>query len=98
MTKTTNAAEIRPRVSEADLEAALVAFVSGLSPDAKGAVTAQSPLLGSGLLDSLGILELTTFLSDTYGVEIADEDFTPETFASIQSLARLAHWKLSQVR
>lgn len=82
--------------SENEIRDALVDFVANLAPDAKGAVTPQSALLGSGLLDSLGILQLTTFLSDTYGVEIEDEDFTPETFATIESLAAFAAGKLAR--
>ncbi|MGF1648978.1 MAG: acyl carrier protein [Hyphomicrobiaceae bacterium] len=46
-----------------------------------------TPLLASGALDSLAVLQLMMFLGDTYGIEIRDEDFTPETFATVGSLA-----------
>lgn len=45
-------------------------------------------LLESGILDSLGILQLVTFLGDEFGVEVGDEDFVAENFETIGSLAR----------
>ncbi len=52
-------------------------------------LTADSPLLNSGILDSLGILQLMTHLAETLQVEIGDEDFVPGNFETIGSLARL---------
>lgn len=45
-------------------------------------------LLESGILDSLGILQLVTFLGDELGVEVSDEDFVAENFKTVGSLAR----------
>lgn len=59
-------------------------------------LTPETPLLGSGLLDSLSILQLTMFLSDRWGIEISDEDFTPENFATIGSLVALVEGKLGE--
>jgi acyl carrier protein len=44
------------------------------------------PLLESGLVDSLGILELVNFMTDTFGIAVSDEDLQPENFNSIDSL------------
>lgn len=52
----------------------------------------QTPLLSSGLLDSLGVLQLVAFLDEELGVEIRDEDFSEENFATIGALlALIAH-------
>ena len=45
------------------------------------------PLLESGALDSLGILHLMMFLAEEYQLEVEDEDFTPENFATASTLA-----------
>lgn len=45
-------------------------------------------LLESGILDSLGILQLVTFLGDELNVEVSDEDFVAENFETIGSLSR----------
>jgi acyl carrier protein len=60
---------------------------------ATGAIESETPLLGSGLLDSLGIIQLTTYLGEELGVEIADDDFTEENFATVGSLARFVERK-----
>ena len=43
-------------------------------------------LLESGIVDSLGILEIVNFVTEQFGVEITDEDLQPENFDSITSL------------
>jgi len=47
----------------------------------------DAPLLESGIVDSLGILELVTFVTETFGVTVSDEDLQPENFSSIRQLA-----------
>lgn len=40
-------------------------------------------LLATGLVDSHGVMELVAFLEERYGISIADDDLTPENFASL---------------
>ncbi|PPD43349.1 MAG: hypothetical protein CTY15_09960 [Methylocystis sp.] len=58
-------------------------------------VSAQTQLLASGLLDSLGILHLVAFLAEELGVEIGDEDFSEENFATVGALLALVARKRS---
>lgn len=58
---------------------------------------AQTPLLDSGVLDSLGILQLTTRIEQVFGIEVTDEDFVPENFATVGSLARYVGTRLAAV-
>lgn len=62
---------------------------------AAGPLNGETRLLTSGLLDSLGILELTTFMSSHFRIEILDEDFTSENFDTIGDLARFIERKQS---
>ena len=59
----------------------------------QGTLDDRSPLLDSGIVDSLGILELVQFLVDRYGIEVTDEDLMPDNFQSIESLARFVEAK-----
>lgn len=45
-----------------------------------------TPLLEGGTIDSLGILELTSFLDERLGIEIADDDFEPGNFETFGRL------------
>ena len=58
-------------------------------------LTAQTPLLDSGVLDSLGILQLTTRIEQVFGIEVTDEDFVPENFATVGALARYVGARLA---
>ncbi|WDZ83832.1 acyl carrier protein [Micromonospora cathayae] len=40
-------------------------------------------------LDSLGFVELRVQCEDQFGVQISDEDFTPEAFQSVRTVADL---------
>ncbi len=53
----------------------------------------DAALLDSGAIDSLGLLDVVAFLEDEMGVEIDDDDMTPENFASINELARFVERK-----
>ena len=40
-------------------------------------------LLAQGIIDSLGILKLVTFLEERFGIETTDDDLVPENFATL---------------
>jgi acyl carrier protein len=77
-----------PAPTRADVADALRRFVLEHFPAARQSELADdAPLLESGIVDSLGILELVTFVTETFGVTVSDEDLQPENFRSIHALA-----------
>jgi acyl carrier protein len=52
-------------------------------------------LLGRGVIDSMGILELISFLTEEFGIEIADEDITEANLGTLQALARFVATRLA---
>jgi acyl carrier protein len=46
----------------------------------------STPLLESGVLDSLSILKLVLFLEEQFGIVVAPEDVIPENFATIDTI------------
>ena len=57
-------------------------------------VDAGTPLLQSGAIDSLGFLELMTFLSDEFGIVLEDEDFDASNLETAGKLADFVERKL----
>src|ERR671926_263493 len=60
-------------------------YVSG------GAELASDPeydLLESGIVDSMGVIELTSFIEQELGVAVEAEDIVPDNFRSIGSMTR----------
>jgi acyl carrier protein len=45
-------------------------------------------LLSSGLIDSLGILKLVSFIEDRFGIEVPGEDVVYENFCSVEAMTR----------
>ena len=44
-------------------------------------------LIESGVLDSTGVVEMVTFLEESFGILVDDEDLTSENLDSIERLA-----------
>jgi acyl carrier protein len=51
------------------------------------ALAPEEDLLGSGIVDSLGILRLVAFIEEQFGVQVPDEDVVFENFQSIHAMA-----------
>jgi len=47
----------------------------------------EDSFLGTGLIDSLGIVQLVSFVESQYGVKVPDTDLLPENFDSVAKLA-----------
>jgi acyl carrier protein len=46
-----------------------------------------TPLLDTGLLDSLGILDVVAFVEQKFGIILGDEDLVPENFQTVEHLS-----------
>lgn len=53
----------------------------------------DDPLLDSGLLHSLGILELVEFIEGEFDIVFADDEVAAEVFASVTTLAAFVRRK-----
>lgn len=51
-------------------------------------------LIGAGVIDSTGVLELIGFLEERYAIQIADEEVLPENLDSIESIGRFVAGKV----
>ncbi|MCD6395622.1 MAG: acyl carrier protein [Planctomycetes bacterium] len=59
-----------------------------------GQLTNETSFLDSGIIDSTGILELITFLEETYNITIADDELTPENLDSLNNVAKFIKQKI----
>jgi acyl carrier protein len=77
-----------------EVEDSIVAYLRGKSGHMPSVqIDGATPLLGSAILDSLGILELMMFLSESFDIEIEDLDFDPSNFESVSHLATFVRQK-----
>ena len=50
---------------------------------------AEEPLISSGLIDSMSLVDVAILVEDTYGVHIDDTELNAETFDTLAQLAEL---------
>ncbi|HUF91897.1 MAG TPA: acyl carrier protein [Candidatus Limnocylindria bacterium] len=70
-----------------DLHRKVRTFIDARFAGARGKGDEES-LLESGVIDSLGVLELAGWVGDTCNVELTDDDLHPDNFDSVSSLVR----------
>lgn len=46
-------------------------------------------LMANGVIDSLGIFRLVTFLEENFGVRVGDEEITAENLSSVDTIEQL---------
>ncbi len=61
-------------------EVAVEHDIKSLAPD--------EDLLGSGIIDSMAVLKLVTFIEQTFGIKVKDEDIVPENFQNLNSIVK----------
>lgn len=80
-------ATLAPTLNEQDVRSQLRGWILEHSK-APGRVelTDQTPILETGLVSSLDIVELVLFVEELLGEEIETDEIEPEVFASVDSL------------
>ncbi len=49
----------------------------------------DDPLVGSGLVDSMAMMQIVVYLEERYGIDFAASGFDPERLASMASIVAL---------
>jgi acyl carrier protein len=58
----------------------------------------DSFFIEEGIIDSIGVLELTAFIEETFHFRVEDEELVPENFDSINNLVVYVNSKLTDKR
>ncbi len=61
-----------------------------------GDLDESQSLIALGVLDSIAVLSLVTFLEDAFGIAVDDDDVTPENLDTIANLAAFVARKRGQ--
>jgi len=64
-----------------------------LAKQDEGQLAEDASLLGEGIVDSTGILELIEHLEKTYGITVLDEEMTADNLDSIAKIAEFVRRK-----
>lgn len=59
-------------------------------------LTSDTPLIETGIIDSMGVVELVEFLEDEFDIEVDDEEIVPENVNSIGALVHFTERKQAE--
>jgi acyl carrier protein len=76
-----------PAAGPPEVETAVLGYLARRFP-ALRPLHDDTPLLESGAIDSLGILELMTFVAERFGIALDDADFDPENLGTPSRLVQ----------
>lgn len=79
----------------ADLEESVRSFLARETRTPATSITRDTPLVSSGLLDSVGLVRLATLLERRLGIRIPDRDVTVEHFDTLGRIAAYAERRTS---
>ncbi|MDH5830039.1 acyl carrier protein [Luteimonas sp. M1R5S18] len=68
-------------------------FIATTFPSDGGDPPADMDLLEGGIIDSIGVLTIVTWLEETFGFVVEDEDVVPENLGSIAGITAYAERK-----
>jgi acyl carrier protein len=77
-----------------DRERRIRDFVVSSYPVDPGDLRPDTPLVAPGLIDSMGIVEVVSFLEREFGIRVAGEEVSEEHFASVEKIAAFVDRKL----
>lgn len=85
--------------SQAEIEREIRSFIAEelLYGSDQAAIAGDQPLQETGVIDSMGMLRLVTFMEQTFGIEVLDGEVVPEHFATLGDIISFIERKRSAV-
>ena len=83
-------------VTEEAISTDVLVFIrSNFLFDGAATLDRDQSLLGSGILDSTGILELISFLGSTYDIKFRDDELVADNFDTLRRISTFVMTKVS---
>ena len=84
-------------LDKSELKNKIKSFVSDyFIKDSGIEIAEETSFLDKGIIDSTGVMELVSFLEETFGITMDDEEIIPDNFDSIEKLVTFVENKLAQ--
>ena len=71
-------------------------FIAGTFPTDGTDYPGDTDLLQAGVIDSIGVLTLVTWLEEAFGFVVNDEDVVPENLGSVDGITAYVERKLAE--
>ena len=84
-------------VQTMDVQKILAAYLlENSSVVVSGEISPDENLLDGGILDSLGIAELTEFIEKEFGIEVDEDEVSAKNYRSVQTLTQFCTSKIAE--
>ncbi len=70
-------------------------FIVGNFLFGSGDLQDDASLMGEGIVDSTGVLELVMFVEESFGIIVVDDEVLPDNFDSVVALAAYLERKIA---
>ena len=75
-----------------EIQSLIRKFIFDRYPTASnGDLTDSDSLLDSGIIDSLGVMDLVSYIEQEFELTLSEDDLEADDFASIESIAAFVH-------
>jgi acyl carrier protein len=79
-----------------DAKSALKEYLMEMIMDqGRSSIEPDEDLLTQGLIDSMGILQLVSFMEKKFNIKVPDEDIVPDNFRTLDSLTEYVTRRMS---
>jgi len=79
-----------------NIEGKLLEFISTELQVPSDVLTVDYELIANRVVDSLGLLQIVSFLESEYEIEVADEELVPDHFATVAAIVSLVESKIAE--
>jgi acyl carrier protein len=62
---------------------------NSLIPGGAAEIDENEPLIDRGVIDSMGLLQIMTFIEERTGLRVPDDEVTPDNFQTLSSIDRM---------
>ena len=75
------------------LKAELASFIEKhlVGEDRRLEITSTTPLIEQGIIDSMGLMQIVSFVEERTGVRVPDDEVSPENFETIETIETLVN-------
>lgn len=78
-------------MNDKQMQDAIFSFLQAKAKLKQQPLTAETPLITAGLLDSFETFEFVSFLETHFGVQFSDQDLATENFDTVSDVCRTVH-------
>ena len=84
-------------MDQSDIQKKLIDFICDAFMVEEDEIILDESLVDQGIIDSIGLIELSSFLASTWGIQVEEKEMTKDNFGSVKKIIAFIQEKLKSV-